>query len=96
MDSYSLDEALHIPNILMVRGRCPQTFLFPGLSVYRSFTYLDDWSENPSSGNFLLHSDKDLVGIPSSAGSFDLASYPSRIWETLPTVYIGRSTFMVS
>jgi hypothetical protein len=96
VDSSSLDEALHTPNTLMARGSCPQTSSFPGLSVYRYLAYLDDWSENPSLGNFLLYSDKELASIPSSAGSFDLAFYPSRSWETLPIVYIGHSTFVLS
>jgi hypothetical protein len=67
--------------------------------VYRftyCFAYSDDWSENPFSENFLLHSDKELAGIPSSTGSFDLASYPSRLWETLCVVYTGHSTFVLS
>jgi len=95
MDSSSLDEVLHTPNTLMVRGSCPQTSLFSGLLVYRYLAYSDDWSENPSLGNFLLQPDKELVGIPSSAGSFDLASYPSKSWETLPIVYTGHCTFML-
>jgi len=70
--------------------------LFPGLPVYHYLAYLDDWSENPSMGNFLLHPDKELAGIPSSAGSFDLASYPSSSWETLPIVYTSHSTFVLS
>ena len=96
MDSSSLDEVLHIPNTLMVRGGCPQISSFPGSLVYLYLAYSDDWSENSSLGNFLLHSDKELVGIPSSASSFDLTSYPSRPWEILPVVYTGRSTFVLS
>ena len=66
MDNSSLDEALHTPNTLMAHGSCPQTSLFPGLSVYHYLVYSDDWSEDPSLGNFLLHSDKELAGIHSS------------------------------
>jgi hypothetical protein len=75
---------------------CPQTSSFPGVPVYRYLTYSDDWSENPSLGNFLLYSDKELAGIPSSTGAFHLVSYPSRSLETLPTIYTGHSTFMPS
>jgi hypothetical protein len=96
MDSSSLDEALHIPNILMARGSCPQTSSFPSLPVYRCLAYSDDRSENHFSENFLLHSDKELAGIPSFAGSFNLVSYPSGLWETLPVVYTGHSTFVLS
>jgi hypothetical protein len=96
VDSSSLDDVLHIPSTLMVRGGCPQTSLFPYLPVYCCLAYSDGWSENIFSKIFLLHSDKELVGIPSSTGSFDLLSYPSRLWETLPIVYTNRSTFVLS
>jgi hypothetical protein len=96
VDSSSLDEVLHTPNTLMAHRSCPQTSLFPGLLVYHYLVYSNDWSENPSLGNFLLHPDKELASIPSSTGSFDLASYPSRSWETLPAVYTGHSTFVLS
>ena len=96
MDSSSLDEVLHTPNVLMAHGSCPQTYSFQGLPVYRYLAYLDDWSENPSLGNPLLHSDKELASISSFAGLFHLASYPSRSWETLPIVYTGHSTFVLS
>jgi hypothetical protein len=45
--------------------------------------------------NSLLYSDKELGGIPSSAGSFDLDSCISSLWEALIVVYIGRSTSML-
>jgi hypothetical protein len=77
----------------MARGSCPQTSSFPGLQVYHCLAYSYDWSENPFSQNSLLYSDEELDGTPSSTGSFDLVSYPSRLWETLPVVYTGRSTF---
>jgi hypothetical protein len=96
MDSSSLDEALHTPNTLMVRESCPQISSFPGLLVYCYLAYSDDWSKNPSLGNFLLHSDKELAGIASFTGAFHLASYPSRSWETLHIVYTGHSTFVPS
>jgi hypothetical protein len=96
MDSSSLDEALHTPSTLMAHGSCPQTSSFPGLPVYRYLAYSDDWSENPSLGNFLMHSNKELSGIPSSASLFHLSSYPSRSWEPLPVVYTGHSTFVLS
>ena len=96
MDSSSLYEGLHTPNTLMARGRCPQTSSFPSSPVYCYLAYSDDWSENPSLGNLLLHSDKDLASIPSSVGPFHLASYPSRSWETLPIIYTGHSTFVLS
>jgi hypothetical protein len=96
MESSSLDEALHTPNTLMAYGSCPQTSSFPSLPVYHYLAYSDDWSENPSLGNFFLHLDKDLASIPYSIGSFDLASYPSRSWETLPAIYTGHSTFVLS
>ena len=76
------------PNTLMAYGTCPQTSSFQGLSVYRYLVYSDDWSENPSN--------KGLAGILSSASLFNLASYPCRSWETLPVVYTGHSTFMLS
>jgi hypothetical protein len=95
MDSSSLDEALHTPNTLMAHGSCPQTSSFPVLLVYYYLAYSDDWSENPSLRKFFLHFDKDLASIPSSAGSFDLASYPSRYWETLLVVYTGHITFVL-
>jgi hypothetical protein len=56
----------------------------------------NDWSENPSLGNLLLHSDKELVGIFSSAGLFNLASYRSRSFEILPAIYTGHITFVPS
>jgi hypothetical protein len=96
MDSSSLYEAIHTPNTLMAHGSCPQTSSFPGLPVYCYLAYSNDWSENPSLGKFLLHSDEELASIPSSTGSFDLASYPSRPWETLLTIYTGHSTFVIS
>jgi hypothetical protein len=96
VDSSSLDEALHTPNTLVARGSCPKTSSFPGLPVYRYLACSDDWSENTSFGNFLLHSDKEMAGIPSFASLFHLASYPSRSWETLPTFYTGHSTFVLS
>jgi hypothetical protein len=96
MDSSSLDEVLCIPNTLMARGRYPHTSLFLGLPVYCCLVYLDDWSENPFLEDFLLHFDKELAGIPSSASSFDLSSYPSRLWETLPIVYTSHITFVLS
>jgi hypothetical protein len=96
VDSSSLDEVLHTPNTLMARGSCPQTSSFQGLPVYCYLAYSDDWSENPSLGNPLLHSDKELAGISSFASLFHLASYPSRSWETLPVVYTGHSTFVPS
>jgi hypothetical protein len=96
VDSSSLDEALHTPDTLVAHGSCSQTSSFPGLLVYLYLAYSDDWSKNPSLGNFLLHSDKELASIPSFASSFDLSSYPSRSWETLPTVYTGHNTFVLS
>jgi hypothetical protein len=44
----------------------------------------------------LLHSDKGLVDIPSSIGSFGLVSYHSKLWETLSVVCIGHITFIPS
>jgi hypothetical protein len=96
VDSSSLDEALNTPNTLMSRGSCSQTSSFPGLPVYRYLACLDDWSENLSLGNFLLHSDKELASIPSFTGLFHLASYPSKSLETLPIVYTSDSTFVLS
>jgi hypothetical protein len=96
VDSSSLDEALHTPNILMARGSCLQTSPFLGLAVYRYLAYSDDWSGNPSLENLFLHSDKELAGINSFAGAFHLVSYPSKSWETLPVVYTGHITFMPS
>jgi hypothetical protein len=96
VDRSSLDEALHTPNTLMAHGSCPQTSSFPGLPVYHYLACSDDWSENPSLGNFFLHSDKELAGIPSSTGLFHLASYLSRPWKTLPIVYTSHSTFVLS
>ena len=96
MDSSSLNEALHTPNTLMAHESCPQNSSFLGLPVYHYLAYSNDWSENSSLGNFLLHFDKELVGIPSFVGSFDLASYPSRPWEILPTIYTGHNTFVLS
>jgi hypothetical protein len=96
VDSSSLDEVLHTPNVLMAHGSCPKTYSFQGLPVYCYLVYSDDWIENPSLGNPLLHFDKELAGISSFAGLFHLASYPSRSWETLPTVYIGHITFVPS
>jgi hypothetical protein len=91
-----LDVVLHIPNTSMVHEECPQTSSFPDLPVYHCLAYLDYWSENPFSKIFLLHSGKKMVGIPSSAGSFGLASYPSKLWENLPVVCTGHNTFMLS
>jgi hypothetical protein len=53
----------------------------------------DSLSENISLEIFFLHSDKVLVGIPSSAGSIDLVSYPSKFWEILSVVCIDHNTF---
>ena len=93
MDSSSLDEALHIPNTLMAHGGCLQTSSFSSLPVYHCLAYSYGWSENPFLEKFLLYSDKELAGTPSSVGSFDLVSYPSMLWETLLTIYTNRSTF---
>jgi hypothetical protein len=96
VDSSSLDEFLHIPSTLMVHRHCPRTSSSPDLLVYRCLAYSDGSSEDLFSEIFLLHSDKELDGIPYSDGSFNIVSYPSRIWETLPAIYIGRSTFVLS
>jgi hypothetical protein len=80
----------------MVHGGCPQTSLFPDLPVYHLLECLDCWSENISLEIFLLHSDKELVGIPSSAGSFGLVSCLSKPWEIMSIVCIGRNTFGLS
>jgi len=93
MGNSFLDEVLHIPSILTVHGSCRQTFLFPDLPVYHLLECLDCWSENISLEIFLLHFDKELVGIPSSAGSFGLVSYPSNPWEIMFVVCIGLNTF---
>jgi hypothetical protein len=94
--SSSLGEVLHIPIILTVHGGCPQTSLFPDLLVYHLLGCSDCWSENISLENSLLHSDKELVDIPSSAGSFSLVSCLSKPWEILTVVCIGRNTFGLS
>jgi hypothetical protein len=95
VDSSPLYEVLYIPITLMVRGGCPQTSSSPYLLVFHYLAYSDGWSENIFSKNFLLHSDKELVAIPSSASSFGLVSYPSKLWETLPTVCTGRNTYVL-
>jgi hypothetical protein len=95
-DSSSLDEALHIPNTLMVHGDYLQTSLFPSLLVYHCLAYLDGWSESPFSENFLLCSNEELAGTPSSVGLFALVSYLSMLWETRPIVCIDRITFRLS
>jgi hypothetical protein len=96
VDKSSLDEVLHIPNTLMVCGGCPQTSSFPSSLVYHCLAYLDYWNEILFSERFLLHFDKGLVDIPSSAGSFGLVSYHSKLWETLSVVCIGHITFIPS
>jgi hypothetical protein len=96
VDSSSLDEALHTPNTLKARKHCPQTFSFQGSKVYHYLVYSGDWSENPSLENFLLHFDKELATILSSASVFHLVSYPSKSWETLLTIYTSHSTFVPS
>jgi hypothetical protein len=96
VDNSSSDEVLHIPSILMVPGGCSQTSLFPGLPVYLLLVCLDGLNENISLERFLMPSDKGLVGIPYSTSSFGLASYPSKISETLSVLCIGHSTFVPS
>jgi len=99
MDSSSLGEVLHIPITLTVRGGCPQTYSFPDLPLHCftiTFHIPMVGVEILSRNSFLLHSGKEMVGSPSSVGSFHLVSYPSRIWETLSIVYIGRITFVLS
>ena len=96
MDNSSLDEVLHIPNILTAHGGCPQTSSFLELSVYRCLVYSNGWSENIFLEIFLLHSDKELVGIPSSVGSFGLVSCLSKPWEIMSIVCISLNTFGLS
>ena len=96
MDSSSLDEVIQIPNTLMVYGGCPQNYLFPGSPVYRFLVHMNYWSENIFLEGFLLQYDKELAGIPSSVGSFSLASYPSKTWEIFSVFFIGHNTFELS
>jgi hypothetical protein len=96
VDNSSIDEVLHIPIILTVHGGCAQTSLFPDLPVYRLLACLDCWSKNISMEIFLLHSDKELASIPSSAGSFGFVSCLSKPWEISSIVSIGRNTFGIS
>jgi hypothetical protein len=96
MDNSSLDEVLHIPIILMVHGGCAQTCLFPDLPVYHLLACLDCWSKNISLEIFFPRSDKELVDIPSSAGSFSFVSCLSKPWEILSIVCIGHNTFGIS
>ena len=96
MDSSSLDEVIQIPNTLMVYGGCPQNYLFLGSPVYSFLVHMNYWSENIFLEGFLLHYDKELVGIPSFVGSFSLASYPSKPLEIMFVVCIGCNTFKLS
>jgi hypothetical protein len=96
VDISSLDEVLHIPNILTVPRGYPQIYLFPNLSVYRLLVCLNCWIENISLEIFLLCFDKELVGIPSSTSSFGLVSCLSKPWEIMLIVCIGRNTFGLS
>jgi hypothetical protein len=77
----------------MAQGSYPKASSFPSFPVFRCLAYSEDSSKNPFSKNSLLYFDKELVGTPSSARSFYLVSYPSRLWEALPTFYTGHNTF---